>query len=254
MSPEAARGGDEHAAREAAERFVQDAAHELRTPVTIARGHLELLRAETGTSLALEVALDELWRMDAIIDRLLTLSGAGRRDFLVLGEVDLEVLLEDVFMRWSGLAPRAWKLGELAAGTLVADAERLRTALDALIENAVKYTRPHDGIELRAAPAGEAHVEIQIIDEGCGVPAEALRRIFERFARAEPARRSSGGAGLGLTIVDAIAKAHGGSCDVRSTSAGSVFSLRLPNFGPDPATAGGGGADEPLSDAAIGLA
>jgi two-component system OmpR family sensor kinase len=217
---------------DAAERFVQDAAHELRTPVTIARGHLELLRAQDGASLALDVALDELGRMNAIIDRLLTLANAGQESFLQTTGLDLEVLLEDVFMRWSELAPRAWKLGEVAPGTLIADPERLRSALDALLENAVRYTRAHNAIELRAVRSEEETIAIQVVDEGCGIPAQALARIFERFERAEPAQRSSGGAGLGLTIVDAIAKAHGGSCTVQSTPAGSVFSLCLPNFAP----------------------
>jgi len=71
------------------------------------------------------------------------------------------------------------------------------------------------------------------VDEGCGVPEDALGRIFERFARADAARtRSAGGVGLGLAIVDAIAKAHGGGCTVRNTGHGSVFALRLPAFAP----------------------
>jgi two-component system OmpR family sensor kinase len=76
-------------------------------------------------------------------------------------------------------------------------------------------------------------VLIEVEDEGCGVPPDALARIFERFARADSARtRASGGAGLGLAITDAIAKAHGGSCSVASTGMGSIFSLRLPGFTP----------------------
>ena len=74
---------------------------------------------------------------------------------------------------------------------------------------------------------------IEVHDEGCGVPAEALARIFERFARADSARtRSAGGVGLGLAIVDAIVKAHGGSATVASTPRGSIFALHLPGFTP----------------------
>jgi signal transduction histidine kinase len=134
-------------------------------------------------------------------------------------------------MRWSDVAPRLWRLGTLAPGCLRVDAGRLRVALDALLENAVKYTEPSAAIELRAHRDGAAGVSIEVQDEGCGVPAPALERIFERFARADPARtRSAGGVGLGLAIVDAIVKAHGGSCTVTSTAQGSIFALHLPNF------------------------
>jgi signal transduction histidine kinase len=217
---------------ECQERFIHDASHELRTPVTIARGHLELLRQRTGSG-ELEVALDELGRIDAIIEHLLLLATADHPDFVSTTEVELEPLLEDVFMRWSEVAPRAWRLGALAPGRLTCDAERLRASLDALLENAVKYSEPGAAIELRARRLGRGTVLIEVEDEGCGVPAEALERIFERFARADTARtRSAGGVGLGLAIVDAIAKGHGGACTARSTGNGSIFALRLPNFAP----------------------
>ena len=115
------------------------------------------------------------------------------------------------------------------------DAERLRAALDALLENAVKYSSPGAAIELRARACERGEVLIEVEDEGCGVPPEALSRIFERFARADSARtRAAGGVGLGLAITDAIAKAHGGGCTVASTGAGSIFALRLPGFTPAP--------------------
>jgi signal transduction histidine kinase len=218
---------------ESQERFIHDASHELRTPVTIARGHLELLLSESGEAPEVEVALDELGRMDAIVGRLLVLAVANEPDFLQLDEIELEPLLEDVFMRWSDLAPRAWRLGPLATGSLLVDADRLRAALDALLENAVKYSSPGAAIELRARACEHGEVLIDVEDEGCGVPPEALSRIFERFARADSARmRTTGGAGLGLAITDAIAKAHGGRCTAASTGPGSVFSLRLPGFTP----------------------
>jgi signal transduction histidine kinase len=217
------------------ERFIHDASHELRTPVTIARGHLELLQSATETQPEVEVALDELSRMDAIVARLLVLAVADEPDFLQTADIELEPLLEDVFMRWSGLAPRAWRLGPLASGRLHVDADRLRAALDVLLENAVKYSPPGAAIELRATPRGRDEVVIEVEDEGCGVPPEALSRIFDRFARVDSARtRAAGGVGLGLAITDAIAKAHGGSCSVTSTGAGSIFALRLPGFTPAP--------------------
>ncbi len=222
------------------EHFIHDASHELRTPVTIARGHLELLRGHDQGSPELDVALDELGRIDAIVERLLVLATADQPDFVLTAEIELEPFLEDVFMRWSEVAPRAWRLGPLAAGQLSVDAGRLRAALDALLENAVKYSQRNATIELRARADGFGGVVVEVQDEGCGVPEEALRRIFDRFARVDAARtRSAGGVGLGLAIVDAIAKGHGGHCTVTSTSLGSIFALHLPGFAPPVAEAVG---------------
>jgi signal transduction histidine kinase len=210
------------------ERFAHDASHELRTPVTIARGHLELL----PRSPELGVALEELERIDRIIDRLLLLAKADQPGFVVSEELELESFLEDVFMRWSEVAPRVWRLGPLARGRLTADPHALRTALDALLENAVAHTEPEDRIELRSRTEGIG-VVVEVADEGCGVPSEALGRIFERFARADAARtRAHGGVGLGLAIVDAIVRAHEGRCTVESLGRGATFALRLPGFSP----------------------
>jgi len=213
------------------ERFLHDASHELRTPVTIARGHLEVHRRTNGNAAhEIDVALDELQRIELILDRLLLLAKADQPDFVVFEAIDLEPYLEDVFMRWSEVAPRAWNLGTLVAGTLIVDPEGLRAALDALLENAVKYTEGGDAIELRSR-ASAGNVVIEIADGGEGVPREALAQIFERFARADAARtRAKGGVGLGLAIVDAIAKAHGGRCTVKNSQSGATFALRLPRF------------------------
>src|SRR5438105_2369447 len=113
---------------------------------TIARGHLELLRRAQTRSPELSIALDELGRIERIIERLLLLAKADQPDFLIAADVELEPFLEDVFVRWSEVAPRSWRLGGLAVGTLRADSETLRNALDALLENAVKYSRPGDPI------------------------------------------------------------------------------------------------------------
>ncbi len=124
------------------QRFIHDASHELRTPVTIARGHLELLLGN-GSDAELDIALDELSRIDAIVDRLLLLARADQPDFLHIEDIEVEPFLEDVFMRWAEVAPRTWRLGPLARGTVAVDPDRLRAALDALVENAIKYT-PHE--------------------------------------------------------------------------------------------------------------
>jgi signal transduction histidine kinase len=215
------------------ERFLHDVSHELRTPITIARGHLEILRrsGENGSQPEVSVAIDELSRMERIVERLLLLVRAGEAGFAATAEeVDLETLIEDVAMRWAEIAPRVWRVGHLAAGTIRMDQDGLRIALDALVENAVAYTEQTDAIELRAR-AVNGHVAIDVADEGCGIPPEELDKIFERFARVDASRaRGREGVGLGLAIVDAIAKAHDGRCTVKSSSEGSTFTLVLPGF------------------------
>jgi signal transduction histidine kinase len=210
------------------ERFLHDASHELRTPVTIARGHLELLRREQPDAPELEVALDELGRMERIVGRLLLLAKSEQQG-LGFQEIDLEAFLSDLFIRWSEVAPRAWRLEVDLAGRMLADPEALRNALDALLENAVKYTDPGDAVELAAHADGVGGVVIEVSDSGAGIPPEALPRIFDRWARADGARtRERGGAGLGLAIVAAVARGHGGRCSVKRLEPGTVFRLHLP--------------------------
>ena len=210
------------------ERFLHDASHELRTPVTIARGHLELLRREQPDAPELDVALDELGRMERIVERLLLLAKSEQAGF-AFEEIDLDGFLSDLFMRWSEVAPRAWRLDVDLAGRLLAEPEALRNALDALLENAVKYTDPGDAVELAAHADGTGGVVIEVSDSGAGIPPEALPRIFDRWARADDARtRERGGAGLGLAIVVAVARAHGGRCSVESRAGRTAFRLHLP--------------------------
>jgi signal transduction histidine kinase len=214
------------------ERFLHDVSHELRTPVTIARGHVELLGWEHPGSPEVAIALDELARIERIINRLLLLAKSERPDFLASRSIDVEAFVEDLFVRWSDVAPRVWRLGPVASGMLQGDEEALRTALDALLENAVKHTEPHDTIELRARSDGHELV-LEVADGGRGIPDEAVGRIFDRFARGDDARnRAVGGVGLGLAIVDAIVRAHNGSCSVRALPRGTLFALRLPGFEP----------------------
>jgi len=243
------------------ERFLHDASHELRTPVTIARGHLELLRREQPDAPELEVALDELGRMERIVERLLLLAKSEQQGF-VFEEIDLEAFLSDLFIRWSEVAPRAWRLDVDLAGRLVVDPEALRDALDALLENAVKYTDPGDSIELAAHADGAGGVVIEVSDSGVGISPDALPHIFDRWARADGARtRQRGGAGLGLAIVAAVARAHGGRCSAKALPRGTAVSLHLPvrvapDRAPSPTPASEGdiaGAGPVLSEEGIAL-
>jgi signal transduction histidine kinase len=214
-------------------RFLHDVSHELRTPVTIARGHLEVLQRLNGKpAQEVEVALDELGRIEHILERLLLLAKAKQPDFVAFSDVDVGPFLEDVFMRWSEVVPRGWRLGGLVGGTVRADPEALRIALDALIENAIEYTEPPDAITIGTRAAG-SQLMIEVTDEGPGLPPAELERIFDRFARVDAARsRAHGGVGLGLAIVDAIVKAHGGTCYASTSTGGAVFTLRFPGFTP----------------------
>jgi signal transduction histidine kinase len=220
------------------EQFLHDVSHELRTPITIARGHLEVLTRSRGDAPQPEVAvaLDELARMERIVERLLLLVSAGKTDFAGSAEdVELDTLIEDVAMRWAEVAPRVWRVGSLPRGTIRVDRDALRIALDALVENAVAHTEGTDAIVLSAREQ-RGRVAIDVADTGSGIPPEAIDKIFERFARADPSRsRGREGVGLGLAIVDTIAKAHGGRCTVTSSPRGSTFTLLLPGFDPAPA-------------------
>jgi signal transduction histidine kinase len=212
-------------------RFLQDASHELGTPITVALGHAELIeRAVTNPIVAEDarVVTDELMRLRRLSTRLLLLASAESPDFLHLTPVPVESVVVDALDRW-GHTPRHWRLGPVAETTVLGDRDRLAVALDALLENAVAHTTQGDRIEV-SARLEDGGAVLAVTDSGCGIQDADLQRIFQRFARAEPHRsRPSGGLGLGLAIVQAIAEAHDGSVTVQSTFGhGSEFDVHLP--------------------------
>ena len=211
-------------------RFIQNASHELRTPITVAIGHAELLQRSTDpTRMAADarVVLEELMRLRRLSDRLLLLAAADDPDFLHKKPIEVEPVLVSALQRWSP-TPRQWRLGTTDEAVVEADADRLALAIDALVENAVKHTTPDDWIEL--AVRRNQGVEITVADSGTGIPAEDLDRIFERFARSDLSRqRGYEGLGLGLPIVKTIAEAHGGSLSIRSEKGkGTELTMSLP--------------------------
>jgi signal transduction histidine kinase len=211
--------------------FLQDASHELGTPITVALGHAELIE-QTATDQAVaadaRVVTGELARLRRLTNRLLLLASAGTPGFLQVAPVATDHLVLEALERW-GHVPRRWRLGQVAEATVPGDSDRLIVALDALLENAVAHTEPGDRIEVSVRLDGD-HVVIAVTDSGCGIPPADLDRIFGRFTRAEPYRsREAGGFGLGLPIVQVIAEAHHGSVRVRSASGhGSTFEIVLP--------------------------
>ena len=168
--------------------FLQDASHELGTPITVALGHAELIeRAATDQAVAADarVVTAELARLRRLTNRLLLLASAGTPDFLRLAPVSADALILDALERW-GSVPRRWRLGEVAEATVLGDGDRLVAALDALLENAVAHTEPGDTIEVSVRGRGGNRAELAVTDTGCGIPPGELDRIFGRFARAQP--------------------------------------------------------------------
>ena len=208
--------------------FVSDAGHELRTPITIIRGHLELLSEDPDERReTVELVTDELDRMSRFVDDLLLLAKAQRPDFLRVQPLRLDELTRDVFAKASALGDRQWSLEHVGEGALLADRQRLTQALVNLSQNAVQHTSPGDAIAL-GSRAYDGHVSLWVRDSGPGVAESERERIFERFARGDGARTSDG-AGLGLSIVRAIAEAHGGRVELDSpVDAGARFTVLVP--------------------------
>ena len=209
-------------------RFVNDAGHELRTPITIVRGHLELLEddpEERDRTLAL--VQDELDRMQRIVLDLLTLAKSEQADFLSLEVVDLTQLTDDLDEKIRPLGERDWRVDRAGGGAAVADRQRLTQAMIQFAQNAVQHTTEGDEIGIGSAVRdGEARLWVR--DTGEGIPQRDLERIFGRFARGRH-KRGSEGAGLGLSIVRVIAEAHGGRIEVDSVlGEGSTFALVIP--------------------------
>ncbi|GAX37725.1 sensor histidine kinase [Nodularia sp. NIES-3585] len=209
--------------------FVNDAGHELRTPITIIRGHLELMGddpQEQQETLALVIS--ELDRMSRLVDDLILLAKAERADFLQITTVNVAELTEELFIKAQALGERDWQLDAVAKGQIVVDRHRITEAVMNLAQNATQHTGKSDTICIGSAIA-KGKVRFWIRDTGEGIPLVDQKRIFERFARTSNSRRRSEGAGLGLSIVRAIAESHDGEVLLRSQlGKGSMFTITLP--------------------------
>jgi two-component system, OmpR family, sensor kinase len=235
-------------ARQASEdrlrRFVADASHELRTPLTSVRGYAELFRRGAADrpedlELAMTRIEAEAQRMGVLVEDLLLLAKLDQGRPLERAPVDLTGTVREMASDHAILHPE-WPMTFVAGDevTVVGDEARLRQALGNLFSNARSHTPPGTPVEVRVGRDGESAV-VQVSDHGPGVPADLAPRVFERFVRADASRaRASGGAGLGLSIVAAIADAHGGLAELAGPSGdGASFRLVLPLAGP-PAPAG----------------
>ncbi|MET4096860.1 ATP-binding protein [Arthrobacter sp. UYCu712] len=223
------------------QKFLDDAGHELRTPLTILRGHLELVSVDDPADVTAtrDMLLEEVERMQRLVEDLLVLANAGHPDFLRKESVRIPEFLSQVMDKVHVLAERRWQLDETADAVLEADPQRLTQALAQLAANAVKYTGPSSTIALGSrvesstAPDGSPlpgpdTLLLWVRDTGTGIATEDQYRIFQRFGRAHPGRGQEG-SGLGLAIVTAIAEAHGGTASVESEYGdGSRFMIRVP--------------------------
>ena len=215
--------------------FVADASHELRTPLASIRGYAELTRRgreETGpdTRHALGRIESEAGRMTLLVEDLLLLARLDAGRPLQYEQTDLVPLVVDAVSDARAAGPdHAWRL-ELPAepAPVAADAARLHQVLVNLLANARTHTPPGTTVTARVRRDGP-WLCVDVQDDGPGIPAALLPRVFERFARGDASRsRASGSTGLGLAIVQAVAAAHGGAVTVDSAPGRTVFTLHLP--------------------------
>jgi two-component system, OmpR family, sensor kinase len=209
--------------------FLDDAGHELKTPLTVLRGHLELLDHGSPQEVAAtrELLLDEVDRMSRLVGDLILLAKSDRPDFLRVRPVDLAALTTDLVAKARGLGPRDWVLDGAGEVKVLADEQRLTQAVLQLADNAVKHTRDGDLVAIGSSyDAGVARIWVR--DTGPGVPPEDRDLIFERFGRSAVPPGDEG-FGLGLSIVGAIVRAHGGTVQVDDADPpGARFVLTLP--------------------------
>ena len=241
---------------ESQRKFVQNASHQLRTPITVALAHAELLpRPSSDPTAASDAAIvvDELTRLRKLVDELLALATIEQNDSIKPVPTRLLRVLDDAFRRWSP-TPRRWVVGERHDATVMVDPDRLMLALDAILENAVEFTDTPDSIQLSAL-VSDHEAGIVVADSGPGIPDGQIGSVFDRFSRSDPAHaglhlgppkadlpadspkadspadspQAGSHFGLGLSIVRAVAQAHGGRVAVeRGPLGGAAVSLWLP--------------------------
>jgi len=225
-------------AREASERklrrFVADASHELRTPLAAVRAYAELFSrgaAERPDDLARSMTGigRESERMTVLVDDLLLLARLDEGRPLERKPVELDdVVGEAVEMAQTVEPERPIEL-QTEHAVVVGDRDRLRQIVDNLLANVRTHTPPGTAVQV-SVRRENGNAEIAVSDAGPGLEPDQLAHVFERFYRADPSRaRASGGVGLGLSIVAAVAQAHGGTVEARSDPGqGATFTIALP--------------------------
>ncbi len=229
-------------AYEAQRRLLDDVRHELKTPITIVRGHLEVMDPTDAADAAAirDLGMAELDRMTRLIGDI-DLLAAVETDKFTMADVDLAVLTQRVGELVTVIPDHEWSIEQTAGAIIRGDGDRLLQGWLQLADNAAKYTPAGSAIEVGSA-VHAGGVQLWVRDHGPGIPPAMRHRIFRRFDRGA-GKRAVGGSGLGLAIVDAIAKAHRGHCAIADTpGGGATFTLEIP-FGtkapvPSPVRAG----------------
>ena len=217
--------------------FVADASHELRSPLTVLRGRIELLTQKAGNPDAITAEADgllrEVRRMDRLISDMLTLARAERGALIERRPVSIEDFAADLRRDLPLLGPRSYSVESSVKGTLDADPDRLAQVVRNVVANAVRHTPPDGHIDVSIG-SSDGEAVFAISDDGAGIEPERLARIFDRFYRTDEGRgREQGGSGLGLAIARAIVEAHGGSIAAESQPGeGATIRFRIPGFNP----------------------
>ena len=214
--------------------FLADASHELRGPLMVIRGNLDLLQMDLPPEerkAAAREASEEAERMAHLIGDLLFLAEEDAHDRIQSEPVPFQEIVFEVWQRAANLDAGAHELlfERNDEAIILGDRYRLTQMLWNLVENALRYTDPGGRVSVRSSNTGP-HVELIVSDTGIGIPAEHTELLFERFYRVDRARsRNESSTGLGLPIVKQVVEAHGGHISVQSElGAGSSFTVVLP--------------------------
>lgn len=209
--------------------LLDDVGHELRTPITVVRGHLELVDANDPTDVkqTKDLAIDELDRMSSLVGDLLVLAKANQSDFVQPQWFSLATLTDQTLEKARALGNRKWRLRTIESIEAWFDPERMTQAWLQLCANAVKYSSEDSAITLGSKLVrGEVHLFVE--DQGVGIAPDELEKVRQRFGRGSNTSRVSG-AGLGLSIVETILQAHNGRLDIESeVGVGSTFTMVIP--------------------------
>ncbi|MEE9576520.1 MAG: ATP-binding protein [Gemmatimonadota bacterium] len=221
---------------EAERRFLADVGHEIRTPLTVLRGDVEVAlrrrRSREEYEGILEQSLEDIKGVSALADDLIMLA-RGESGALTpeLGPIDVEGLLRKVAEKYRGAAASAGAALEVECepdAVVIGDRQLLQRAIGNLVDNAIKYGTDGGRITLAARPTNAGDVTLTVADRGPGIPESERPNLFDRFERGESGRRRARGSGLGLSIVKTIAETHGASVALRDTEGGgATFELRL---------------------------
>jgi two-component system OmpR family sensor kinase len=208
--------------------LLDDVRHELATPITIVRGHLELLDSGNATEVdsTRAIALDELDRMSGLVADIESLAETAPA---TRTQVDAAEFTAEVFAKVSVIAGHSWVLGDAARAVVAIDSARITQAWLQLCDNAAKYSSPGSAVTIGSSAVDDG-IEFWVADEGPGIPTDAQARVFERFGRVDTGRGIRG-SGLGLAIVAAITATHGGRVTLASSSNGSRFGIVVPHEG-----------------------